>query len=138
MSARVLFALRIRPSDDRYRCFVSFRSHVRARCDAQFERGAGDCPIRYPWVRYGVATALGIAAGDLLFVVLAITGLVAAVEVMGAFFTVLRYCAAAYLIWVGVGLIRHRDQPDKPGGLHGAGGMGASFAAGIVLTLGGY
>lgn len=87
-------------------------------------------------VHHGVATALGIVMGDLLFVVLAIAGLVAAVEVMGSVFTVLRYVAAAYLIWVGVGLIRHRDQPHKPRGAHEARGIWASFAAGMILTLG--
>lgn len=87
-------------------------------------------------VRHGVATALGIVVGDLLFVVLAIAGLVAAVEVMGSVFTVLRYVAAAYLIWVGVGLIRHRDQPPKPRGAHETGGIWASFVAGMILTLG--
>ncbi|HEJ1143822.1 TPA: LysE family translocator [Pseudomonas aeruginosa] len=87
-------------------------------------------------VRHGVATALGIVVGDLLFVVLAIAGLVAAVEVMGSVFAVLRYVAAAYLIWIGVGLIRHRDQPPKPRGKHETGGIWASFAAGMILTLG--
>lgn len=87
-------------------------------------------------VRHGVATALGIVVGDLLFVVLAIAGLVAAVEVMGGVFAVLRYGAAAYLIWIGVGLIRHRDQPPKPRGNHETGGIWASFAAGMILTLG--
>lgn len=87
-------------------------------------------------VRHGVATALGIVVGDLLFVVLAIAGLVAAVEVMGGVFAVLRYVAAAYLIWIGVGLIRHRDQPPKPRGNHETGGIWASFAAGMILTLG--
>lgn len=87
-------------------------------------------------VRHGVATALGIVVGDLLFVVLAIAGLVAAVEVMGGVFAVLRYVAAASLIWIGVGLIRHRDQPPKPRGNHETGGIWASFAAGMILTLG--
>jgi threonine/homoserine/homoserine lactone efflux protein len=87
-------------------------------------------------VRHGVATALGIVVGDLLFVVLAIAGLVAAVEVLGSVFTVLRYVAAAYLIWVGVGLIRRRDSPPKPRGTHETGGIWASFAAGMILTLG--
>ncbi|WP_068636816.1 LysE family translocator [Thauera butanivorans] len=87
-------------------------------------------------VRHGVATALGIVVGDLLFVVLAIAGLVAAVEVLGSVFTVLRYVAAAYLIWVGVGLIRRRDPPLKPRGTHETGGIWASFAAGMILTLG--
>ncbi|MDP5451020.1 LysE family translocator [Pseudomonas aeruginosa] len=87
-------------------------------------------------VRHGVATALGIVVGDLLFVVLAIAGLVAAVEVLGSVFTVLRYVAAAYLIWVGVGLIRRRDPPPKPRGTHETGGIWASFAAGMILTLG--
>ena len=87
-------------------------------------------------VRHGVATALGIVVGDLLFVVLAIAGLVAAVEVMGSVFVVLRYVAAAYLIWIGVGLIRHRDQPPKPRGKHETGRIWESFAAGMILTLG--
>ena len=87
-------------------------------------------------VRNGIAAALGIVVGDLIFVALAIAGLVAIAEVMGTLFAVLRYAAAAYLIWFGISLIRGGA---KPGGLenaHRAGGMSVSFAAGVALTLG--
>lgn len=88
-------------------------------------------------VRNGIAAALGIVVGDLIFVALAIAGLVAIAEVMGTLFAVLRYAAAAYLIWFGISLIR--GGAKSPGGLenaHRAGGMSVSFAAGVALTLG--
>lgn len=88
-------------------------------------------------VRHGMATALGIAAGDLVWVVLALSGLVATVELFGAFFALLRVAAAGYLIWFGIDLIRRRHVPaSRPSGRFGADGIVASFAAGIVLTLG--
>ena len=87
-------------------------------------------------VRHGIAAALGIVAGDLVFVALAITGLVAMAEAMGAFFAVLRYLAAGYLIWFGLGLIRNSGEAGTLRNLHVAGNMSVSFAAGVALTLG--
>jgi threonine/homoserine/homoserine lactone efflux protein len=87
-------------------------------------------------IRNGIAAALGIVVGDLVFVAMAMVGLAAMAEMMGALFAVLRYLAAAYLIWFGFGLIRSGAKTEKPADLHRTGGMGASFAAGFVLTLG--
>jgi threonine/homoserine/homoserine lactone efflux protein len=87
-------------------------------------------------VRNGIAAALGIVVGDLIFVALAIAGLVAIAEVMGTLFAVLRYAAAAYLIWFGISLIRGGARPGGLENAHRAGGMSVSFAAGVALTLG--
>jgi len=89
-------------------------------------------------VRHGIACALGIVAGDLVFVALAITGLVAVAETMGTFFVVLRFVAAAYLIWLGLGLIRHDGEAGGSRNFHikRAGSLSMSFVAGLALTLG--
>lgn len=85
---------------------------------------------------HGIAVALGIALGDLIFVALAIAGLAAMAEIMGAFFTLLRYVAAGLLVWFGLGLIRSKPvAPGRP--VAGPrGGIWVSLAAGLVLTLG--
>ena len=57
-------------------------------------------------VRNGIATAVGVVVGDLIFIAMAMMGLVALSEIMGAFFAVVRYLAAGYLVWVGWQLIR--------------------------------
>lgn len=88
-------------------------------------------------LRHGIAASLGIATGDLIFVALAITGLAAMAEVMGTFFAVLRYAAAAYLVWFGLSLIRGASAPmDGPRANDRSGGIWISFAAGVGLTLG--
>jgi threonine/homoserine/homoserine lactone efflux protein len=45
--------------------------------------------------------ALGIMVGDMLFLLLAISGLAAVAELLGNFFLIVRYCGALYLIWLG-------------------------------------
>ncbi len=92
-------------------------------------------------LRHGIAASLGIAMGDLIFVALAIAGMAAMAEVMGTFFALLRYAAAAYLVWFGISLIRGASAAmEMPEGHPGAdarpGGLWISFAAGIGLTLG--
>lgn len=87
-------------------------------------------------VRDGAAAALGIVVGDLIFIALAIAGLVAIAEVMGTLFAILRYAAAAYLIWLGFSLIRGGAKASQPTDKRRAGGMAVSFSAGIALTLG--
>ncbi|MGB0582164.1 MAG: LysE family translocator [Limisphaerales bacterium] len=87
-------------------------------------------------VRSGAAVAAGIVLGDLVFVAFAIFGLHAIAEAMGSFFAVVRYAGGAYLIWMGVGLIRSRGKdsprPDHPG----RSTLLASFLSGFALTLG--
>lgn len=88
-------------------------------------------------VRHGIAASLGIAIGDLLFVALAIAGLAAIAEAMGTFFAVLRYAAAAYLLWFGWSLIRGAAAPmDGLGANERSADLCISFVAGIGLTLG--
>ena len=87
-------------------------------------------------VRNGAAVAAGIVLGDLVFVALAILGLHAIAETMGSFFIVVRYAAGAYLIWLGVGLIRSRDRIFRRPAAPDRSTLLASFASGFALTLG--
>lgn len=84
----------------------------------------------------GCAVAVGIVIGDLVFVALALSGMSVLAETMGAFFAVMRFAAGAYLIWMGIALLRSirrapMDVPDRVGSK-----LIGSFAAGLVLTLG--
>ncbi|MBA6417999.1 LysE family translocator [Colwellia sp. 6M3] len=49
---------------------------------------------------------VGIVLGDYIFIVLALFGLSALAEVMGTAFFIIKYLSAAYLIWLGVQLLR--------------------------------
>ncbi|MBL4833087.1 MAG: LysE family translocator [Pseudomonas sp.] len=84
----------------------------------------------------GGAVAAGIVLGDLVFVGLAILGMTALAEAMGGLFLVMRYLAAAYLIWFGIGLLR--SQPARPAASssRSASTLSASFLSGLLLTLG--
>ncbi|MBV7255933.1 LysE family translocator [Pacificimonas sp. WHA3] len=89
--------------------------------------------------RDGIAAALGIVAGDLIFAALAIGGLTALAEALGGLFTALRYLAAAYLIWFGANLLHTIRKPADMRGRRapkGHGGLAVSFMAGLLLTLG--
>lgn len=84
-------------------------------------------------IGHGVAAALGVVAGDLLFVLLVLGGLVAAAAAMGEYFVVARYLGGIYLVWFGLTLLRGRARavpiqarPSRRG----------SFLAGLALTLG--
>lgn len=96
-------------------------------------------------VKNGLAAAAGIVAGDLIFMTMAILSMTALASQMGTFFVVIKYLAAAYLVWFGFGLIRSQigkqpaDKPEtttsaKPAS--GRGTLAASFGAGLLLTLG--
>ncbi|ASJ73302.1 Homoserine/homoserine lactone efflux protein [Granulosicoccus antarcticus IMCC3135] len=66
--------------------------------------------------RVGVATGLGIAAGDLTHTVLAVVGISAVVMASAILFTVLKYLGAAYLVYLGIRAILDRVEPDYSGG----------------------
>lgn len=97
-------------------------------------------------VKNGLAAAAGIVAGDLIFMTMAILSMTALASQLGALFAIIKYLAAAYLIWFGIGLIYSQlgkklpaqtaqiDAGEKPPS--GSGTLAASFGAGLLLTLG--
>jgi threonine/homoserine/homoserine lactone efflux protein len=66
--------------------------------------------------RPGLAIALGILSGDFVFITLAILGLATLAEVMGNLFVLIKYAGAAYLIYLGLQLLRptKHNQPAEP------------------------
>lgn len=86
-------------------------------------------------VRNGIAASCGIVAGDLTFTLMAILGLSALAESMGALFAIIRYIAAGYLIWFGITLIKNTTPFTPPHTAAPGGGITASFIAGLALTL---
>lgn len=87
-------------------------------------------------VTNGIAVALGIVLGDLVFVTLAILGMSFLAETMGAFFAVLKYAGGAYLIWLGVTLLRSKKEMELTREDSSKLSLAASFISGLFLTLG--
>ena len=54
----------------------------------------------------GLMMVIGITLGDFIFIVLALFGLSVISEMMGTAFLIIKYLSAAYLIWLGVKLIK--------------------------------
>jgi len=72
--------------------------------------------------RSGAAVALGVGAGCFVHVAAAALGLSALIASSAAAFTVLRWVGAAYLVWLGIGLLR------------GSGPSASTTAAGAAVT----
>ena len=64
--------------------------------------------------RVAVSTALGVALGDLIAMVACLVGLGALIAASATAFTVLKWAGAAYLVWLGVKLIRAPTKEALP------------------------
>lgn len=89
-------------------------------------------------VSHGLLVAAGIVLADLLFVSIALFGMAALAQWLGAAFVVVRILAAVWLIGFGVQLMcsrvaiaSHSGSGDARAGHHGV-----SFMAGLLVTLG--
>jgi len=60
--------------------------------------------------RAGLLNVAGTQAGLLVWLAIAVLGLASAIEFMGVWFDVLRIAGAAYLIWLGIKLIRSKGE----------------------------
>lgn len=87
-------------------------------------------------VASGIAVTVGIVLGDLVFVLLALRGMAAVAEALGAMFFLVRCLAGAYLIWFGWQLLRARPQLRFGGDSTSARGAFANLLAGLLVTLG--
>ena len=77
----------------------------------------------------------GIVLGDYIFIVLALFGLSALAEIMGTAFFIIKYLSAAYLIWLGIKLLRTKTESidieaSKKSSLI------SNFLTGLFITLG--
>ncbi|MBT8411972.1 MAG: LysE family translocator [Octadecabacter sp.] len=57
--------------------------------------------------RVAVASAAGVALGDLIAMTASLVGLGALVLASATVFTVLKWCGAVYLVWMGIAMMRH-------------------------------
>ncbi len=64
--------------------------------------------------RAGLATALGIAAGDVVHTILAIVGISAIILASAVLFSVVKYLGAAYLVYLGLRAILEKAPADLP------------------------
>lgn len=85
----------------------------------------------------GIAVALGILLGDLIFIFLAIFGLSFIAETMGNVFLVIRYLGGIYLLWFGYTLLSNTKKSTLTVNKSSQkGSLITSFSAGLLLTLG--
>ncbi len=84
---------------------------------------------------HGLFTALGIVAGDVVFILAAVYGLVVVAELMGPQFRLVQYLGGAYLLWLGISLWRAESRMRRADGLRES-SWGSSFLAGLLITLG--
>ncbi len=66
--------------------------------------------------RTGVATALGIAAGDVVHTIMAVVGISAVILASAFLFSVIKYLGAAYLVYLGLRAIFEKAQVNQPAG----------------------
>jgi leucine efflux protein len=93
--------------------------------------------------RWGVAAgyrgAAGIVAGDTVLMILSATGVASALQAQPALFLLFKYAGAAYLAWLGAGLVRSavRAWRDRPEPAPAAAPVDASrpFRTALVICL---
>lgn len=84
---------------------------------------------------HGVATTLGILAGDLIYILLAMFGLALLTSAMGESAYLIKYAAGVYMIWMGIGLWRASGRPVPSEHQVNASSLLSSFTTGLLLTL---
>ncbi len=83
----------------------------------------------------GFRTVAGMVPVDIVFLLLAMAGLSAVAALMGPLFMIVKYAAAAYLVWLGIKAWRHAGDSIEMQGKEAAGAW-RDFGIGALVTLG--
>jgi threonine/homoserine/homoserine lactone efflux protein len=83
---------------------------------------------------HGVMATLGIVIGDIIFILFAILGLAMLAQSLGDLFVVVKYLGVAYLLVLGILLMRARPVAAPGGPGHEATRL-SGFLAGLSITL---
>lgn len=84
---------------------------------------------------HGIVVSIGIVAGDIVFILIAIYGLSVLAGMMGNHFYLIKYLGGAYLVWIGIVLWRSEStttETRQSGGTT----LPSSFMTGLLITLG--
>jgi len=84
---------------------------------------------------HGVFTTIGIVVGDIVFIIIAIWGLLLLSQTMGSLFVVIKYLGGTYLILLGIGLFRSKGKSLETEEVIKSSLM-SSFLTGLLITLG--
>ncbi len=77
---------------------------------------------------------LGIVLGDIIFLLLAIYGLSSMAELLGSFFTFVKYAGGLYLIWLGIKIWRSDTNTKQVVGVREL-SWRKNFISGLSITL---
>ncbi|GAB4139553.1 MAG: LysE family translocator [Cyanobacteria bacterium J069] len=83
---------------------------------------------------HGVLTALGIVAGDVIFIAIALWGLSFLMATLGSLVFLIKYLGGAYLIAMGIRLLRAPSPTLNPPDTSATSRL-SSFLAGLLITL---
>jgi len=84
--------------------------------------------------RVGIATGAGIAAGDMIHTVMAVIGISAVIAASAMLFSIIKYIGAAYLVYLGVGILLKKNLMDLPSGA-GAISPGTAFRQAVLAEV---
>jgi threonine/homoserine/homoserine lactone efflux protein len=84
---------------------------------------------------HGAFVALGIVAGDLVYLLLAVYGLAAMAQALGEFFILVQYAGGTYLVWLGFRIWTTKPVARSITGIRDASWKG-NFSSGLLVTLG--
>lgn len=86
---------------------------------------------------HGALVALGVVAGDAVFILIALFGLAALMDALHGAEAWVRGLGGAYLLWLGIRIWRARSaQASAAGEGGGSAARRASFTSGLLITLG--
>ena len=84
---------------------------------------------------HGLFAAFGIVVGDIVFILVAVYGLVLVAELMGDRFGWIQIIGGVYLIWLGISLWRAEAKARRSERVEKS-SLGSSFLTGLLITLG--
>lgn len=85
--------------------------------------------------RHALIMIAGIVVADFLFIVMAVYSLAAIAETMGSLFLLVKYSCGAYLIWLGLTVLRSPLSSESGQALKKHSGL-SGFMGGLLITLG--
>ncbi len=83
---------------------------------------------------HAAVLVLGIVLGDLIFLLLAIYGLSSLAELLGSFFTFVKFAGGFYLIWLGIQIIRSKATTEQIQKVQEP-SWSKNFLSGLFITL---